>query len=319
MHHEMIRDNLRDEINAALELLDGPSTEISKKDGPIDQIVLNRMLPSLLTQCRKIIAAQKSEPASIRTVHHLACTGGTLIARCIAAQPNIHLLSEVDPLSPIAHRHPFTPSDVIGLAKFGSQPPDDQALIQIFLAGFDVLYQNARKTAVTMVLRDHSHSQFMCAGEIRDRPGLREILAEKYELHSLVTVRHPLDSFLSLRNNNWVGFSPDTLTEYARRYQAFLKHHAKLEILRYEDFVKSPEQQMQHICAVLNLNYNDGFMDVFSALSLSGDSGRSGDTIGLRPRKPIPESIRVVDLESPEYTDLCSQLGYNPKVESGSE
>lgn len=206
------------------------------ENGPIDQIVLNRMLPSLLTQCRKIITAQKSEPASIRAVHHLACTGGTLIAR---------------------------------------------------------------KTAVTMVLRDHSHSQFMCAGEIPDRPGLREILAEKYKLHSLVTVRHPLDSFLSLRDNNWVDFSPDTLTEYACRYQVFLEHHAKLEILRYEDLLKSPEQQMQHICAVLNLNYNDGFMDVFSALSLSGDSGRSGDTIGLRPRKPIPESIRVVDLESP--------------------
>ena len=35
----------------------------------------------------------------IHTVHHLACTGGTVISKCLAAMPKVALVSEVNPLN----------------------------------------------------------------------------------------------------------------------------------------------------------------------------------------------------------------------------
>ena len=33
----------------------------------------------------------------LRTIHHLACTGGTVISKCLAAMPDVALISEVNP------------------------------------------------------------------------------------------------------------------------------------------------------------------------------------------------------------------------------
>ena len=57
-------------------------------------------LPSLLEQCAAMVAAQPG-PQPYRVLHHMACTGGTLISRCLATMPNVVLLSEIDPLSAI--------------------------------------------------------------------------------------------------------------------------------------------------------------------------------------------------------------------------
>lgn len=35
----------------------------------------------------------------IRTIHHMACTGGTVFSKCLAVMPNVALLSEVNPLN----------------------------------------------------------------------------------------------------------------------------------------------------------------------------------------------------------------------------
>src|SRR3546814_2716507 len=53
-------------------------------------------LGSLVEQCMALCAApqlRNTEP--VRIVHHFACTGGTMLCKCIAARPNTQLLSEV--------------------------------------------------------------------------------------------------------------------------------------------------------------------------------------------------------------------------------
>jgi len=35
----------------------------------------------------------------IHTLHHLACTGGTVLSKCLAAMPRVALVSEVNPLN----------------------------------------------------------------------------------------------------------------------------------------------------------------------------------------------------------------------------
>ena len=54
---------------------------------------------SLLARCDHVAEKYEATKPVIRIIHHLACSGGTLISKCISAMPNVYLLSEV---------HPFT-------------------------------------------------------------------------------------------------------------------------------------------------------------------------------------------------------------------
>lgn len=267
-------------------------------------------------QLAKQYAPTSSMQPVLRTVHHFACTGGTLLGKCIAVMPCVRLLSEVDPLSTMTRLRAFAPMDLAGLAAMSSRPLDDAGLVRIFLAGLDVLARDSRLEGRDLVLRDHSHSHF-CFGDMRfDRPSLRDILTPHYPLLSLLWVRHPLDSFLSLVRQNWVRFEPATIEEYAGRYNMFLDHYAELDVLRYEDFVTAPESSMQRVCSILQLAYNPDFQALFPARSLSGDSGRSGSVISLRPRRDIPDGVRNMLADAPAYRRLCLRLGYAPDADS---
>jgi len=275
-------------------------------------------ISALLTDAADLLAAPGAAGTRpvLRSLHHFACTGGTLLSKCIAAMPCTRLLSEVDPLSALAPNQGFVPTDLIGLCKQGSAPPSQAALIQIFMAGLATLSDLSNAEGRDLVLRDHSHSHYCYGPSVPQRPSLRALLEEDYEVLSLVTLRHPLDSYISLKRQNWVHFSPGNLNEYARRYLLFLEEYADRQWLRYEDFVSDPEVQMQKICSCLRLAYNPDFATLFSALRLSGDSGRGGAEIGLKPRREVPQEILAELKAAPNYETLCIRLGYNPDPES---
>ena len=145
-----------------------------------------------------------------------------------------------------------------------------------------------------------------------ERPTLREIVNRAYPVQSLVTVRHPLDSYLSLQDSGWVQhFTPPTLDEYARRYHAFLNAYQHCDLIRYEDFVADPVATMQRICNSLVLDDNPDFADTYYAIELSGNCGRSGDTISPRPRRAYPPALDQEAQNSESYASLLSRLGYH--------
>ncbi|MBK5928438.1 hypothetical protein [Rhodobaculum claviforme] len=304
----MSRDRFRAEIAAARALLQAHGL-----DAPAGTGVPAVPLPGLLAQCRALVHDSAAQPpAPVRTLHHFACTGGTLIGRCLGALPNVRLLSEVDPLSTLGDtgKERFFPSDLPSLARAGTRPPGPEVLEEVFLAGLSVLQTDCRRQGLDLVLRDHAHSHFCTGPAIPERPGLREIVGRAHPVRSAVTVRHPFESWLSLLDRGWLHFAPATVAQYALRYHAFLDHHAGLEILRYEDFLADPEGGVQRLCALLELAYDPGFRLVLPAIRLSGDSGRRGDRIAPRPRRAhSPEQIEAA-LAAPAFTDLLDRLGY---------
>lgn len=274
-------------------------------------------LPSLLDQCEQLCseaALMSEEP--IRTIHHFACTGGTLISKCVATCANTQLLSEVDPLSRKGHASngKFLPTDLIGLVRSGTRAPDDELLIEIFVRGLGAVYDDACRKGQRLVLRDHAHSHFCVGSAVGNRPTLGKIVGDHYPMRTVVTVRHPLDSYLSLTKNGWRNFEPEGLEEYANRYQKFLMCYSSADTIRYEDFIVDPEGTMNVICEALALPFNEDFRESFSAITLSGDSGRKGTSIGIRERRAVPSDIREELRWSTTYSRLCEQLGYEPEA-----
>jgi hypothetical protein len=141
------------------------------------------------------------------------------------------------------------------------------------------------------------------------------VIGEEHSVLAIVTVRHPLDSYLALAANEWIHFLPNTLEEYARRYLAFLEDHEHLPRFRYEDFVADPAATLYEICLALELPFNEGVFDSLGIVGLSGDSGRSAAVIGARTRRTVPPEVEV-QLASPVFRNLCETLGYGEHDDS---
>ena len=272
-------------------------------------------LPSLLRQLETLLA--KGPSHCIRTIHHFAATGGSLISKCVSAQPNIVMLSEADPLSLLSMgkgKPVFSPRSVIDQLRYSLRGNADDLILPVFQAEITALRDLLQRRGQTLVIRDHAHSQY-CVGEaVVVRPTLRDILLETGPLRSVVTVRHPVDSFLSVIQMNWNHFSPLSLDEYARRYVQFLDDYDGVPIYRYEDFLAGAEQVTAEICKTLDLRFEPGATDLHDAFKISGSSGRSGGKIEARPRRPVPPQVREQAL-SDDYLRLCQRLNYDPSLD----
>ncbi|MHA7898273.1 MAG: sulfotransferase family protein [Henriciella sp.] len=251
----------------------------------------------------------------VRTIHHFSCTGGTLIAKCIASMANTIVLNEIDMFSAIPFRgakNRFTPTDVFALLNQAGSPASDDLIAALFVDIIDKLRVYYARRGKTLVLRDHTHSHFLYGHGQRNAPAMRTLLiGAKVPCTSLLTVRDPVSSYQSMVNQGWDShLQPSSFDEYCQRYLSFLDTYADVDVIRYEDFVANPQTVMKEICERLSLTYFNQFEDVFDSFEFSGDSGRSKGRIEARPRREMSEKLREEVVTSDKYDELADILGY---------
>lgn len=137
-----------------------------------------------------------------------------------------------------------------------------------------------------------------------------QLVSSRYETRSIITVRHPLDFYLSLANKAWLHFQPQNIDEYSRRCLQFLDDHSDLKVFRYGDLTESAPNFMEQVCLELDLSYSPNFEQLLGAFELSGDSGRKSNLIRKRTRRAVPKAV-AIQLQSSKYFEkLCARLGY---------
>lgn len=223
----------------------------------------------------------------IRTIHHLSCTGGTLFAKCIASMPNVVLLNEINPFSRIKipkGRPPFTPTDIVALARQGERAfASDELIKELFLDNLAVLRRECWLTGRALVLRDHSHSQFLYGELDESMPTLREVIAERFHVLSVVTTRKPENAFASMERQGWHRhFKPGTSEEYQRRETLFRDKFSGSKMVSYESLTNQPQETMERFCHSLEIGFSRDLEANFGAFLFSGDSGRGGTKIQKR-------------------------------------
>ena len=250
----------------------------------------------------------------IRTIHHFACTGGTLFSKCIASMPNTMVLNEVNPFyrsMPKRAGVGFTPTDLISLVHQSGEDLDTEVIRTVFMTGLAAIQKENWRTGRSLVIRDHTHSQYLTKNSQSGHETTLGILKTRFRVLSLVTVRDPIDSFLSLKRNGWsTHFQPSTFDEYCARYLKFLSDYQDVPTIRYEDFISHPKRTMREICAILKLDYNDKFQNLFSSFRFSGDSGRISSEISKRPRLEMSEEFLQMVSASDKYIELANLNGY---------
>ena len=134
--------------------------------------------------------------AQIRTIHHLACTGGTVISKCIAAMPNVALISEVNPLNRSGGT--FEPTNPLLLLERSYRKLTLEEIKEDFTGSIAQTVKICCHDGKNLVIRDHSHTEFCLGDQPSELSPIRNFLDEEYTLISAITVRHPLDSYLGL-------------------------------------------------------------------------------------------------------------------------
>ncbi|MBT81098.1 MAG: hypothetical protein CL587_11995 [Alteromonadaceae bacterium] len=265
----------------------------------------------LIKRSKRAIEIDKPE---IRIIHHMACSGGTLISKCLASLPNVFVLSELHPTTTLHQgggKPKFLPADITTQARYAKVPAADDLALSLFKMNIESAYEHIENYGGILIIRDHSHSDF-CVGEgFKESSVIANLLKNDFKLLRLVTLRDPIDSYLSLCKNNWVHFSPKTFDEYCKRLWHFLEEYKYTEVVRYEDFVSRPEETMACMADILKIRYDSHFIDLFPIFRVTGDSGRSGATISERARRELTFEETEEIKTSKYYKLIAKKFNYN--------
>lgn len=259
----------------------------------------------------------------IGTIHHLSSSGGTLMSRCLAAMPDVVMLSEIHPYS---NMQPWILFDPTGpLQQFRSQYPDifdsDQTTQkQIFSEQIYRIIQKCKENKKFLILRDHAHTDFLY-NDIVNKPQLYTHLNEFFKIKPIVTIRHPVDAYLSMTTNfPLTNYNNVTSFEiYCERFLKFLKAYEQSNIFLYEDFVDNPDEILREMCSVYGINYSPSYKDEFYKITLTGDSGRGRQQkfkeIKNLDRREFSQNFYQEVKNSLSFKKICELLGYEDDIQ----
>lgn len=263
--------------------------------------------------------------SSIRVLHHWACSGGTILSRCIAAAPEVVLLSEMHPLAYLRQAEPsshFAPTDLIQQLCLPHNDPDPVLCMAAWNGAIDALHEQLQLQDKVLVIRSHSHIDFFTGVLPAEQSLVSRSLAGRHTLKEALSVRHPLDSWISMRSQRWdQHFRFSSFDGFCDRALAMVHACSGMPVIRYEAFCSDPASGMAELTAALALDNHPTLLEKLDSVRLSGDSGRSHDRIAPRLRRPLAEADRVAVEDAlhqadSSYRQLCGQLGYDPNPEA---
>ena len=243
----------------------------------------------------------ESQEYDIITVHHFPCSGGTIISKCLAVMPNVVFLSEVHPRRPIGHR--YHPIEQLSKYNFFNE----KQAIKYFVDEIEFVLNICRQNNQQLIIRDHAHHDFIASK--RNVSLLKKVLSERFKIRSLITVRNPIDSWLSMIPYKWhkpVG----TFDEYCLRYLNFLNYFSDTYTEKYEKFVESPDIFMAQICEYCRIEYTPDYKSRIADTKLTGDSGRKSSEISARSRREYDSKFAKEVRQSKKFKTLKHKLNY---------
>jgi hypothetical protein len=252
----------------------------------------------------------------LRTIHHLSCTGGTLISKCLASMEDVALISEVHPFNVGSLRfNPFDPVQQLFSQKLIDN--DEEVLKHVFRERVKMAYDFSKLNHKVLVLRDHTHTDYLTerVPEGFSRKSLINTLKFDFDIRPLITVRNPVDTFLSLKKNEWAGGVKD-FDEYCERLGLMLDAYKDYPIYKYEDFCSAPDSTLKEMCDYLSIVFDAAYIDKFYTIRLTGDSGRGKEIRQIKslPRGEYSDEYLEEIHASNNFHKVSERLGYERDV-----
>ena len=262
---------------------------------------------------------------AIRTIHHLAGSGGTVMSKALAAQPAVAVISEVSPVVGDIRFNPYDPVQQF-IANYARRNSDfiggkssDVFAREVFAARLSFVHKACTMTGRYLVVRDHAHSNFMQVQRQKKSALLVSLEEAGIPTRSLLTLRDPVDTWLNYIREGW-DKSLDGFQDFCERTEHIVSLFPKENIVLYETFCSEPEVVTEEMCRILQIPYEEGFEAKLSGIKLTGDSGRSSNKVELRPRRPVSDAVAAEINASEAYSRLKQRFWpESPDVEGSSD
>jgi hypothetical protein len=253
---------------------------------------------------------------TLRLMHHMARSGGTLISRCLGCMSGVLLLSEIHPLG-TAQFNPLVQAQ----RWYGLLSSQDLAALRArgriaFVDAIELIHRRAADAGQRLVVRDWSHLDFTGVPFVAT-PAYRLLTADalkgRFDLRQACTVRHPLDQWLSLRQLAVVK-GKLTLEAYLAGYRRFAEQARAIGFFRYEDFAGEPSAVLKELCRALDVRFDRHFTERWSSYTfVTGDvsGSRGGAQIQPVPRRAVDPGLLDHVAANPDYRTSLELLGYD--------
>jgi hypothetical protein len=208
--------------------------------------------PSLLSRCDEICQRYEKKKPKLRIIHHLACSGGTLLSEYLSLLPNVYVLSEIHPSF---HISSSSPTDIAQKATAASIPNSDIVNQAVFLEHIKRLNTEIEKCGGSLVIFDFSFIDFF--KNKNNHNTLLDVLSKEFDIISLILHRNPIDTYASLINQNIASIDFDKYCELNLEFITNTHHDF---LLHYEDLSGSPTEHLKQICDYFDLSFSEDFL-----------------------------------------------------------
>lgn len=254
---------------------------------------------------------------TIRILHNMARSGGTMVSKCLGAMSLVRLFSEIHPKA--NHAEYLNVTDQAH-RWYGLTTADDVAAHYPFIDGLRRVHALCEKENSIAVLRDWASIDFIGLLLVDDpvyRFSLNEAVESEFDILECALVRHPLDQWLSTRRLNvYQGKLDQAQFFYGyRRYAEAVQGN----FFRYEDFIADPSATMQWLCSQLEVPFDPTFIDRWhlnehvtgdNKKSSRGSSGKEASMIRPLPRRQIEPELQTALSENGDYQRILTLLNY---------
>ena len=240
-----------------------------------------------------------------------------MLTRCLGCMDKIVLLSEVHPRA-MKHTNPvWQAQEWFGLISKGERSAFERPGAS-FVEFVALVEQRARHKGKRLVLRGWDHIDFIGVpySAPTNRATLMETLSPEFDLSVAVSVRHPLDQWLSLNKLDVIRgvLTPEA---YLKGVRAFSEQVQGEPLMKFEDFTRAPMLEARTLCERLGAPFDPGFMTRWHAYEkVTGDrkehASRGSGRKQIKPleRRDVEGALLERFRASEDYKFSCELLGY---------
>ncbi len=249
----------------------------------------------------------------------MARSGGTLISKCLGSMGSVALLSEIHPMgaqqfNPLQQAVVWHNLISKGEAKSWTRSRRPMSFADVM----GEINKRARERGAALVVREWSHLDVIGHPFVQPsmRPVMIEELAGRFEIAQAITVRHPVDQYLSLVRLDVVKGM--TVEGYLRGCRVFAEWAQAEGFVRYEDFTADPDASLRALCERLRVEFDPSYAQRWAAYDkVTGDTakantGRGAAEARIRslPRRETPDGLLDAFRASADYARTLELLGY---------
>ena len=218
----------------------------------------------------------------LRLVHNLPKTGGTIISKCLGAQKNVVLLSEIHPrgqeIRDKMNKNSFIGDPIYQAYKWNNLMTDEEYKIyrnhnKDFESKIDFITEKVLSSSKYLIIRDWSFVDFF--GKPYTKPTnknmLLKMLERKFKILNVFILRSPIETLISCYKN--LPFFKDNydLDFFLNAYRNYFLSASKDRIFKYEDFFNKPNDVLKQMCEILKIEYTDEYTKNMKNIMLTGN------------------------------------------------